>query len=59
FRLSHGRSDPFELVGPDLRANARSFGAAASRVSSPRALRTSLAKAIEHPGPTVIEYALS
>ena len=59
FRLSHGRSDPFELVGPDLRANARSFGAAASRVSSPRTLRTSLAKAVEHPGPTVIEYALS
>lgn len=59
FTLSHGRSDRFELVGPDIRTYARSFGAAASKVSSPRALRTSLARAMERSGPTVIEYVLA
>jgi thiamine pyrophosphate-dependent acetolactate synthase large subunit-like protein len=58
FVKSHGRSDPFQLVGPALKTYARSFGIPASRVTSPGGLKSALTKALDRHGPTVIEYTL-
>lgn len=59
FVKSHGRSDPFQLVGPALKTYARSFGVPSSRVTSPGGLNSALTKALDRHGPTVIEYTLS
>ncbi len=59
FTRSHGRSDPFQLIGPDLKTYARAFGVPASRVTSPRGLRAALSKALDRSGPTVIDYAFT
>ena len=58
FVKSHGRSDPFQLVGPDLKTYARAFGVPSSRVTSPGGLSSALTRALDRHGPTVIEYAL-
>jgi acetolactate synthase-1/2/3 large subunit len=45
-----------DLANPDFHAFARSFGAEASRVATPEALRTALRRAFAHrDGPTLIE----
>jgi acetolactate synthase-1/2/3 large subunit len=54
-----GRWGEADLTNPDFPALARAFGAAGERVESLDALGPALARALAHPGPTVLELPMA
>ncbi len=54
-----GRWGEADLTNPDFPALARAFGAAGERVDGLDALGPALAKALAHPGPTLLELPLA
>jgi acetolactate synthase-1/2/3 large subunit len=55
----YGRTGEHTLVGPDVVALARAFGAEAYRAADPETFRAALDKALAHPGPALIEVPLA
>ena len=51
----HGRETGVTFANPDFAALAESFGARGYRVGSARELSEALARALAHPGPSVID----
>jgi thiamine pyrophosphate-dependent acetolactate synthase large subunit-like protein len=55
----YGRWGEAELSNPDVPALAQAFGAEGTRVDDLDALPSALAKALAHPGPTVVEVPIA